>query len=153
MMTIGSILLGLALLVIVALFLARPLFTTTRQSTAYASDRRRQLEKSKEAYLNEIRALDFDHETGKVPTEVYEQQRAQLVVEAAAVLEELEGLPAAEEDVYSQIEAAIAAKRHRHVLSGKGQQGFCSQCGQPVDSGDKFCAHCGQAIKVVSPAT
>jgi predicted amidophosphoribosyltransferase len=38
-------------------------------------------------------------------------------------------------------------------LSGNGQRGFCSQCGQPVDLDDKFCAHCGHAIKLASPVT
>lgn len=151
-MAIGSILLGLALLILIALFLARPILTAPLQSTAF-SDRRRELEERKEAYLNEIRALDFDHETGKVPTEVYEQQRAQLVVDAAAILKELDQLPVVDDDVYSQIEAAIAARRHHQSLSGNGQHGFCAQCGQPVDLDDKFCSHCGQPLKLADPAT
>jgi hypothetical protein len=32
-----------------------------------------QLEATKELLLSEIRILDFDHETGKIPTDVYER--------------------------------------------------------------------------------
>jgi hypothetical protein len=151
-MAIGSILLGLALLIIVGLFLARPILKAPPQSAVH-SDRRRQLEEEKEAYLNEIRALDFDYETGKVPADVYEQQRAQLLIDAAAILKELDELPADDGDVYAQIEAAVTARRHQHTISSNGQAGFCSQCGQPVDLDDKFCAHCGQPIKIASPTT
>ena len=149
-MTIGSILLGLSLLIIVSLFLARPLLSAKPQPNT-SSDTRLQLEQEKESYLNEIHALDFDHETGKIPTDVYEQQRAQLLIEAAAVLKALDEMPAADGDVYSQIEAAVAERRHGHVVSSNGQGGYCTQCGQPLDLGDKFCAGCGQPLKVTQP--
>jgi hypothetical protein len=149
-MAIGSILLGLALLIVVGLFLARPLITAKPQSKAYFA-RRQQLEEDKEAHLNQIRALDFDHETGKVPTEVYEQQRAQLLSETAAILKALDELPAANGDVNSQIEAAVAERRHQQAISKNGQTGYCTQCGQPIDAGDKFCSRCGQPLQVAKP--
>jgi len=152
MMAIGSILLGLSLLIIVGLFLARPLLTAQPQSTRSLA-RRQQLEEDKESYLNEIHALDFDHETGTVPTEVYEQQRAQLLNEAATVLKALDELPAAGGDVNSQIEAAVAERRHQHIISSNGQAGYCPQCGCSLDSGDKFCARCGQPLQVAQPTT
>lgn len=151
-MAIGSILLGLALLVLVALYLARPLLKAPPHSSAY-SDRRQQLEQEKEVYLNEIRALDFDHDTGNIPTEVYEPQRAQLLAEAAVILKELDELPAADSDVYTQIEAVVAQRRHQHAMSGNGQVGYCTQCGQPHDPGDKFCSRCGQPLGVATPTT
>ena len=151
-MAIGSILLGLSLLILVALFLARPLLASKPQQTT-SSDKRLQLEQEKESYLNEIHALDFDHETGKIPTDVYEQQRAQLLNEAAAVLKALDEMPAEDGDVYSQIEAAVAERRHQYAMSSNGQAGFCTQCGQPLDLGDKFCAGCGQPLQVTQPTT
>ena len=151
-MAIGSILLGLSLLIIVTLFLARPLLSAKPEPTR-SSDKRLQLEQEKESYLNEIHALDFDHETGKIPTDVYEQQRAQLLNEAAAVLKALDEMPEANGDVYSQIEAAVTARRHQHAMSSNGQVSYCTQCGQPLDSGDKFCAGCGQPLQVTQPTT
>lgn len=149
-MAIDSILLGLALLIVACLFLARPLITAQPQSKANFA-RRQQLEEDKEAYLNQIRALDFDHETGKVPTEVYEQQRAQLLSEAAAILKALDELPDVNGDVNSQIEAAVAERRHQHAMSSNGHTGYCTQCGQPLDAGDKFCSRCGQPLQVAQP--
>ena len=151
-MAIGSILLGLALLIVAGLYLARPLLTVQPESKTYLT-RRQQLEEEKEIYLAEIRALDFDHETGKVPPEVYEQQRAQLLSEAAAVLKALDEMSAEDGDVYSQIEAAVAERRHQYAMSSNGQAGFCTQCGQPLDLGDKFCAGCGQPLQVTQPTT
>ena len=151
-MAIGSILLGLALLIVAGLYLARPLLTAQPQSKTYHA-KRQQMEEEKEIYLNEIRALDFDHETGKIPTEVYEQQRAQLVSEAAIILKELDELPAVNGDVNSQIEAAVAERRHQHAMSKNGQTGYCTQCGQPLDAGDKFCARCGQPLQVAQPSS
>lgn len=151
-MAIGSILLGLALLIVVGLFLARPLLIAKPQPTKQLT-RRQQLEQNKDAYLSEIRALDFDHETGNIPQEVYEQQRAQLVQEAAAILKELDDLPAEDGDVYSQLEAAVAARRHQHAMSSNGHARYCTQCGQPLDAGDKFCSRCGQAQQIVQPTT
>ena len=151
-MTIGSILLGLALLIVVGLILSKPLLTAVPQSTQ-SLDKRRQLELEKEAFLAEIHTLDFDHETGNIPPDVYELQRTQLMNEAAAVLREMDELPAAEEDIQAQIEGAVLLRRHRHAPSSNGQAGFCTQCGQPLDAGDKFCARCGQPLRAAQPTT
>ncbi len=151
-MAAGSILLGLALLIVLGLFLARPILTAQPPSKTFLV-RRQQLEAEKEVYLNEIRALDFDHDTGKVPTEVYEQQRAQLLSEAAVILKELDQLPPVDGDVNSQIEAAVTERRRQHTLSQNGQAGFCTQCGQPLDAGDRFCARCGQPLQVAQPTS
>jgi hypothetical protein len=150
-MAIGSIFLGLALLLLVALFLARPLLLKHSQPHGAYANERHQLEQEKEAYLGEIRALDFDHETGKIPTEVYQLQRDQLRSEAAAILKTLDELPEADGDVYAQIEAAVASRRHQQALSANGQISYCTACGQPLDQGDKFCASCGQPVEVAAP--
>jgi NADH pyrophosphatase NudC (nudix superfamily) len=152
-MTIGSILLGLALLIVVGLILSKPLLTAGPQSTQ-SLDKRRQLELRKEAFLAEIRRLDFDHETGNIPTDVYELQRTQLMNEAAVVLREMDELPAAAgEDIQAQIEAAVLQRRDHRAPSSNGQAGFCTQCGQPLDADDKFCARCGQPLRVAQPTT
>lgn len=44
----------------------------------------------KEALLDQIQALDFDLETGKIPTEVHALQRERLLEQATAVLQELD---------------------------------------------------------------
>ncbi|WP_420628684.1 zinc ribbon domain-containing protein [Candidatus Leptofilum sp.] len=162
-MATGSILLGIALLVLTGLFIARPFLRPQdeeRELTAYQL-----LLEEKELLLDQIHALDFDHETGKIPTEVHEIQRTRLVEAATAVLKAIdeasgEAVPATavtdSVDVDIEIEAAIARIRQQRRQKGaapapavpatNGQTRFCPQCGTPTDLGDRFCANCGHNL-------
>lgn len=150
-MTIGSILLGLALLIVVVLILARPLILHSRQaSTDTPLSTRQQLLLRKESLLNQIRALDFDHDTKKIPDDVYTEQRGALVAEAADVMKQLDELGGADEAVYAEIETAVAQLRqsaHQPVAATNGKAQFCNNCGQPVDPDDNFCTSCGQDMR------
>lgn len=147
--TIGSILLGLALLIVVALFLLRPFLKTPPQAEAVSQ--RQELLVRKGAIMEAIRALDFDHDTGKLPDEEYEQQRAALMSEAAATLKALDEMPAspADEDVYAQIEAAVSRIRVQRAGTAGAPAQFCAHCGQRLEPGDNFCASCGQPVYAV----
>ena len=90
-MTIGSILLGLALLVMVGLFVTRPLFVRDPHRRRRMSERQA-LEAQKEAVLVEIRNLDFDYETGKVPEADYREQREAYIGEATELLMRIDQL-------------------------------------------------------------
>ena len=160
-MTTGSILLGAALFILTALYVARPFLQAppppTRRST-----RLNQLA-LKESLLEQIRQLEFDHETGKVPTEVYAEQRQVLVTEAAQVLHTLDQSYQAE-DVDAAIESAVASRRELELPARPAQQAlrpapapravtttaargkFCPQCGQPSEAADRFCAYCGHQL-------
>ncbi|MCP4418118.1 MAG: zinc-ribbon domain-containing protein [Chloroflexi bacterium] len=155
-MAIGSILLGTALLVLVGLFLARPFLRPQEEEVALTEQQ--QLLEEKEALLDQIQALDFDHETGKIPTELHAHQRAYLVEQATAVMQAIDGMgtvitPDAI-DVDIEMEAAIARLRqHREASSvsvGNGQARFCPQCGSGTDSDDKFCTHCGHNLALTT---
>jgi hypothetical protein len=164
-MTIGSILLGVALVVLVGLVLARPLLQASREEQVRLTQRQL-LMAEKEAILAQIRDLDFDHDTGKMPDEIHENQRAQLMNSAAAILKQLEDLdgesPATAvavadgaADVDADIEAAVARMRRarkaksapepRPVAANGG--GFCPQCGHSFDAGDNFCVACGHKLR------
>jgi hypothetical protein len=153
-MTTGSILLGLALLILIALFLARPLLERPAGDERRRSSSYQVLSARKEALLEQIRELDFDQETGKIPNELYQLQRAQLVSQAAALLQQLDevAIPAASRlaaDVDGQIEAAVARLRTRTspaATSSNGSGGYCPQCGRATDASDKFCAACGHKL-------
>ena len=151
--TIGSILFGLAILIVVGLFLVRPFFNAPPQ--AQAVSQRQQLLVRKGAILEAIHALDFDHDTGKIPDEEYEQQRAALMSEAAATLKALDEMPAgpADEDVYSEIETAVSKIKLQRAESAAAPDQFCANCGQHLESDDNFCARCGQPIYTVQPST
>lgn len=156
-MTISSILLGLALVIVVGLYLARPLLQRPHSFTRSQS-KRQQLLNQKEAVLTQILALDFDYETGKLPETVYQHQRAEMVAEAAVILEQIDQLPA-QDPLDAQIETAVAQLRGQvgppestpaaaPVSAANGHSRFCSQCGTAVDSGDKFCSRCGSPLRV-----
>jgi len=165
-MAIGSILVGVALLILVGLFIARP-FLRAQEGEAVLTEQQLLLEE-KEALLDQIQALDFDHETGKIPTDVHELQRARLVEQATAVLQEIDaagGEPLstlasddeAAVDVDIEIEAAIARMRRQRdqeaapppasaAPAANGHARFCPQCGTPTDPDDRFCANCGHNL-------
>lgn len=176
-MSVGSILLGLALLLLVALFVSRPLLSSRkvrkRRATTYEG-----LLAQKEAVLTQIRALDFDYETGKVPEQDYQEQRAVFFAEATEILkqlDEMEGRSVVAEpttaaveddgttDIDADIEAAVTLLRQKGskpspaveevATAGSGGTGkngktnYCSQCGRQADPEDKFCAHCGHQLR------
>jgi hypothetical protein len=165
--TPGAILLGVALLILVLLFVARPLLL--RRENVSASASRENLQAQKDAYLEQIADLDFDHETGKVPHSVYERERRQLLIQAALVLRKLDTLgnghhgqigqtkPAkpVTTDVETQIEQAILALRQQRTLPGwrpspapnGGSQAYCPHCGKPVRANDNFCRSCGHSLR------
>lgn len=157
-MTTGSILLGVAILLLVVLFVARPLIQRAPVTPLPRTSRQRLLAQ-KEALLTEISSLDFDYETGKLPPELYQHQRAVMVAEAAAILEQLDSLPQVV-IADAEIEAAITQLRGQAPAApvvappvavavsgtGNGHGRFCTQCGSTIDPNDKFCAHCGSKI-------
>lgn len=164
-MTYGSIFLGLALFVLVGLYVLRPILAPDvargRNSTEYDH-----LLALKDAYLAQIHTLDFDYETGKIPEGDYQRQRARLMTETKDILmhmDEIEGLalsveelpteidlvavPAADTD--GEIEAAVARLRQSHraptpIIAEKIE---ASGAEQGASNGEKkFCSQCGHGI-------
>ncbi len=119
-MDIGSILLSLALFLLVAAFVARPLLDRANAANASAGPAD-DLISQREAILIELRDLDFDHETGKVSEDDYATQRARLVAKGVEILKALAAVsttgravsaPASLDD---EIENAVAARRKTKV--------------------------------------
>lgn len=162
-MTTGSILLGLALFVLVGLYVARPLLNPdvgqSRKQSSYSK-----LLALKESYLTEIRSLDFDHETGKIADEGYQRQRAELMAGATDVLKQMDALEEAAMisepvpqarakpalsgmDVDAEIEVAVSKLRQSHhaPASPGSEPNVVSPVVRAASSGDsKFCPQCGQ---------
>ncbi len=88
-MPIGSVLLILALAVLVALIVARPFWEPRGSSWADVKEPSALLAE-RERILEALLELDFDHELGKVPEEIFASQRAYLVNKGAQVLEQLD---------------------------------------------------------------
>ena len=135
-MTVGSILLAIALLLLVGVYVFRPILAPTRR-TATPSQKDALLTQ-KDALIAQIKALDLEHDTGKIPTAQYEAERTRLKLAAADALCQIDQLPDDTGDINSQIEAAIAALRSNAAA--------CPNCAATITSSDKFCRQCGEAL-------
>ena len=140
-MTTGSILLALALLVLVGLFVVRPFLLPRRRPVPLTE--RQALLAEKVALLAKVQALDFDLQTGKQEEEVYTIERRLLMERAGDILRRLDELGAGEDDIETQIAAAVA-KLRRPAAAGKN---FCPQCGEKTMPDDKFCSSCGEKLR------
>ncbi|MEX2160569.1 MAG: hypothetical protein WD751_01530 [Anaerolineales bacterium] len=88
-MALGSLLMLLALLILVAVFVARPL-VEGREEPEAADSHSSRLIAERERILEALTELDTDWQMGKVPAEIYTAQREQLVAKGAEALEELD---------------------------------------------------------------
>ncbi len=116
-MDLGSVLLGLALLLVVAFVAVRPLLEQHGLNDEPAT-RAEQLINGRERVLVQLRDLDFDQATGKINADDYAAQRAILVAEGVAILKQLDALGVPSDDTEASsaapddpIEAAVARKR------------------------------------------
>ena len=96
-MDLGSLLLIGALMVLVALVVARPLVTEEQLGPGRDSQASHWLAEREQA-LDALLELDFDHRMNKVPDEVYAAQRERLVAQAGAAMQSLDQLEAAGTD-------------------------------------------------------
>jgi len=117
-MDIGSILLILALIVPVALFVARPFFSprlAKQDSLTMAEDHDLSgLLAERDRILTALQELEFDHVLGKIPDDDYPSQRASLVQRGADLLRKLDQMqaPGSEAgDVVDRVEEAISRRR------------------------------------------
>lgn len=128
-MDVGSLLLLVALLVVCALFVARPLLG---EEDELLDPQHANLQAEHQRVLEALLELDADWELGKVPEDVYRPQRQQLLAEGAAVLRALEQIdvdqPSGDMQDASQdeLEAMIATYRKQQTRKGargKGARG------------------------------
>lgn len=112
-MDIGSIFLILGLLVLVGLFITRPLFEGDAVLVSEEEHERSALLAERDRVINALQELDFDYALGKIPEEDYPAQRAALLTRGADILRELDHYQEEESTLGAedQIEAAIAARR------------------------------------------
>jgi hypothetical protein len=141
-MEVGAVLFVLALLVIVAAYVMRPLASGAPRLERGGPAAT--LLAERERLLEAIRELDFDHSLGKVNEQDYRPQRTALAAQGARILQridELNGGAAAQDTLEPELEAAVAAIR----FGNRGMPRFCHQCGSRVWPGDRFCSSCGAA--------
>jgi hypothetical protein len=165
---IGAVLVGIALLVLVVAYVARPLFERQAErhsGHAGSNGRQAQLIDRRDAIYAVIRELDTDFQTGKITEEDYQAQRQRYVTEGVSLLKQLDALssedavkeikisgPATLED---EIEAAVLELRQKPGIGEPAEKTsisepatrFCTQCGHPAAPEDNFCGECGTPLK------
>jgi hypothetical protein len=145
-MPASSILLGLALVVLVAPFVAGPFLKNgQRQKKLPESWQEESSGLTKQSALAALRDLDFDFRTGKVAEEDYLPLRQRLLVQAAEAVQAGEATQLAVDD---EIEAAVRALRGSPRATRRAE---CPHCHAPVGDDDRFCPKCGTALGAACP--
>jgi hypothetical protein len=130
-MSIPGLLMGLVLVLGVAAIVAAPLLRREAKDTSSEAQLQKQRERLLVVYervLTNIRDLDEDHNTGKMPTGAYQEERELWVQRGIEVLKALDGLheqqiligtdetEAIDSAIDQRIEAAVAAYRAKAGL-------------------------------------
>lgn len=132
-MNITAILIGLALFGIAILFIVRPFQQKQVKKTkpqGIASNGGGRI-----AVLSALRDLDFDYKIGKVSDEDYVHAREQLLAEAARYIQQ-------QDEKDSVLEELV--QKHR---ASKAEN--CTECGAPMEAGQRFCSKCGSQVNKV----
>ncbi|MBG7609515.1 MAG: zinc ribbon domain-containing protein [Anaerolineae bacterium] len=161
-MDIGSIFLILAMMILVVLYISRPIIEGKAVQISVEEHDVSMLLAERDRVVNAINELEFDNILGKVPEDDYPSRRMALKQYGAKIMQQLDEispesvagslietdapqkgssnkLPHMDDD----LEILIAARRRaRQEKTG----GFCPQCGQTVQHSDRFCPKCGTTL-------
>ena len=179
-MSIGAVFVALLLAGLTVYAAALP-FRRGRQTTGQVSPaasslqvRLAGLEDQRVTLFAALADLDADHSLGKLNDEDYQMVRHEMMAQTVAVLRQLD---AQAEDIDSQVEALVRARRaemarsaeigrdREHVrcltcdAAARPDDRFCARCGAELDQGcprcgagikpgDLFCARCGSTLAV-----
>jgi hypothetical protein len=143
-MSIGAILVGIALLVLSGAFVTRPLF---KGQVNPAPVLQNPLAAQRDAIYALIRELDSDYAEGKFNDEDYAAQRERYVNQGVEILKQLDqGSPASLDD---EIEARVLALRQGRAPASSTSEAarFCTNCGRQAAPNHSFCAGCGTELR------
>ena len=157
-MDLGSLLVILAVFVVAAAFIARPLVEGHGSEIGPEERRISALKAERDQVLDSILEIEMDQAMGKLSPEDFQAQRGLMVGRGAALLKELAGLEdhpptpsptgldgAGDETAGAERELEAEVMRLRGTAASTSE-GFCGQCGEAVQAGDRFCTHCGASL-------
>ncbi|MBW7958476.1 MAG: zinc ribbon domain-containing protein [Candidatus Promineofilum sp.] len=175
-LTIGSMLLGAAVVLVVILFLVRPFAMPEDEEKRIDREEVDSLLLRKESILRDIRELDEDYESAKVAPELYNRTRPQMVKQAALIMKQLDEhgyveapsayavVPSVDEQIEAAVrrirtpeqldadmEAAIQRARVKPAAASAGPATnggprYCPQCGRRIEPDERFCPQCGHHL-------
>jgi hypothetical protein len=137
-MDIGSILILLALLILVGLYVARPLFERKSNQISQEEHEYSALLAERDRTLTALQELDFDYTLGKIPEEDYPAQRARMLAYGVEVLRSLDAharQPGTAERAEDRLERAIAERRAQRVTVASAAP-IAEPAGSPPSGGD-----------------
>jgi hypothetical protein len=102
------------------------------------------LQRKKEVIFGNIQDLDFEYKCGKLSSDDYQKIRAEMSMEAAKVMQEIEHIESAA-DLDALIRREVSARKSKSKTASNAVS--CSTCGAPNPSSNKFCAECGAKLK------
>lgn len=169
-MDLGAIFFALAVVTLVGMYVGQPYIQHRGRRATQEDHEYSALMAEYDRAVNTLQELDFDNALGKVPTEDYPRQRAELLAKGADLLRQIDAIQSEEasRDAESRMEAAVASRRAdssaeksvsmlddddiesmisaRRKTRKEKSAGFCPKCGKPVQVSDRFCPSCGKAI-------
>ncbi|MDD2921949.1 MAG: zinc-ribbon domain-containing protein [Anaerolineales bacterium] len=172
-MTLGSIFLVLAVILLVGLFIYAPFTAHSRRLHAVETLQVSALKAERDRVINALQELDFDFNLGKIPAEEYPAQRGALLQKGADILRSLDELApviSSNSDAEARLEKAIVSGRAdmaasapvevevsdddiESMLAARRKErkdksaGFCPKCGKAALVTDKFCPSCGKSLQ------
>ena len=97
----------------------------------------------RDAAMQALRELNFDHRMGKISDEDFAAFEGNLKQNAADALRALDQWEAEIDDTLDlEMEHAIAARRSQLATGSR----TCPSCSRPAGDADRFCAICGTAL-------
>lgn len=147
---------AIAILVLAAALgvLAYPLYRTRQQTAALNVSTLDNLLTRRDGIYATLRDLELDRQLGKLDEADYNALRDKYMMQASDVLQQLDTLQgkgtAAEANaaLEQQVSARRKTKARKNARTAtQAPAGFCRNCGQPYETGDKFCSKCGRALQ------
>ena len=154
-MDIGSILMGLALVLLVIAFIGRPLVVKSGLAVSVEDRQLSELQAQRDRILNRLQELDMDFTMSKVIETDYRLERQSLMLDGSEVFKAIDSLvgssasPVMSVSPEDEVEAAVARLRGK---STPAIVGYCPTCGSEVQKGDAFCTSCGTSLQVAEDA-
>ena len=146
---------AIAILVMAAALavLAYPLYRTRQQPAALNVSTLDNLLAQRDGLYATLRDLELDRQLGKLDDADYNALRDKYMTQASQVLQELDTVQGkgAAVEANAALEQEVRAQRKTKdqknaPANTKSAAGFCRNCGQAYETGDKFCSKCGRTL-------